>query len=47
MSLVFWFPTMWEVIDMWKKKHNPFGIAYEWFLAKTYFLCFRSSLMIA
>ncbi|CAF1934442.1 unnamed protein product [Brassica oleracea var. botrytis] len=41
MSLVFWFPTMWEVIDMWKKKHNPFGIAYE------YFLCFISSLMIA
>ncbi|KAF8092580.1 hypothetical protein N665_0411s0039 [Sinapis alba] len=21
-------PTMWEMIDMWKNKHNPFGIAY-------------------
>ncbi|CAN6833758.1 unnamed protein product [Brassica oleracea] len=21
-------PTVWEMIDMWKKKHNPFGIAY-------------------
>ncbi|KAL0722162.1 hypothetical protein Bca4012_036761 [Brassica carinata] len=27
-------PTAWEMIDMWKKKHNPFGIAYGWFLAK-------------
>ncbi|KAJ4891467.1 TraB family protein [Raphanus sativus] len=27
-------PTVWEMIDMWKKKHNPFGIAYGWFLAK-------------
>ncbi|KAJ0240216.1 TraB family protein [Hirschfeldia incana] len=27
-------PTVWEMIDLWKKKHNPFGIAYGWFLAK-------------
>ncbi|CAH8380816.1 unnamed protein product [Eruca vesicaria subsp. sativa] len=27
-------PTVWEMIDMWKKKHNPFGIGYGWFLAK-------------
>ncbi|ESQ37117.1 hypothetical protein EUTSA_v10002878mg [Eutrema salsugineum] len=26
-------PTVWEMIDMWKKKHNPFGIVYGWFLA--------------
>ncbi|KAF2292195.1 hypothetical protein GH714_015790 [Hevea brasiliensis] len=27
-------PTMGEMIEMWKKKHNLFGILYSWFLAK-------------
>lgn len=27
-------PTMTEMIDMWKKKQNIFGILYSWFLAK-------------
>ncbi|BFG26163.1 hypothetical protein CerSpe_124370 [Prunus speciosa] len=27
-------PTMGEMIEMWKKKHNAFGIVYSWFLAK-------------
>ncbi|KAJ8763724.1 hypothetical protein K2173_003506 [Erythroxylum novogranatense] len=27
-------PTMAEMIEMWKKKHNMFGILYSWFLAK-------------
>ncbi|ESQ51820.1 hypothetical protein EUTSA_v10017846mg, partial [Eutrema salsugineum] len=27
-------PTMSEMIDMWKKNHNTFGIVYGWFLAK-------------
>ncbi|KAA8524582.1 hypothetical protein F0562_011005 [Nyssa sinensis] len=27
-------PTMREMVDMWKKKHNMFGILYSWFLAK-------------
>ncbi|XP_041003688.1 traB domain-containing protein-like isoform X1 [Juglans microcarpa x Juglans regia] len=27
-------PTMGEMLDMWKKKHNIFGILYSWFLAK-------------
>lgn len=27
-------PTMSEMIDMWKKKQNIFGILYSWFLAK-------------
>ncbi|GAB4825136.1 hypothetical protein Ancab_008012 [Ancistrocladus abbreviatus] len=27
-------PTMSEMIDMWKKKQNLFGIIYSWFLAK-------------
>ncbi|KMT02028.1 hypothetical protein BVRB_9g208520 [Beta vulgaris subsp. vulgaris] len=27
-------PTMTEMIDMWKKKHNIFGVLYSWFLAK-------------
>ncbi|GMG98671.1 hypothetical protein Nepgr_000511 [Nepenthes gracilis] len=27
-------PTMSEMVDMWKKKQNPFGIIYSWFLAK-------------
>lgn len=27
-------PTMSEMIDMWKKKQNVFGILYSWFLAK-------------
>ncbi|KAI4341032.1 hypothetical protein MLD38_025807 [Melastoma candidum] len=27
-------PTMGEMVDMWKKKHNAFGIIYSWFLAK-------------
>ncbi|GLT25921.1 hypothetical protein SLA2020_010190 [Shorea laevis] len=27
-------PTLREMIDMWKKKHNLFGILYSWFLAK-------------
>ncbi|MBA0631774.1 hypothetical protein Godav_000616 [Gossypium davidsonii] len=27
-------PTMAEMVDMWKKKHNMFGILYSWFLAK-------------
>ncbi|KFK31131.1 hypothetical protein AALP_AA6G071900 [Arabis alpina] len=26
-------PTMAEMLDMWKKNHNPFGILYGWFLA--------------
>ncbi|KAL0301830.1 UNVERIFIED_CONTAM: hypothetical protein Sradi_6459800 [Sesamum radiatum] len=27
-------PTIGEMVDMWKKNHNPFGILYSWFLAK-------------
>ncbi|XP_057508612.1 uncharacterized protein LOC130791491 [Actinidia eriantha] len=27
-------PTMGEMVDMWKKQHNMFGILYSWFLAK-------------
>ncbi|KAM7274445.1 hypothetical protein ACFE04_016311 [Oxalis oulophora] len=27
-------PTMGEMLDMWKKNHNTFGILYSWFLAK-------------
>uniref|UniRef100_A0A2P2K0H0 TraB domain-containing protein-like n=2 Tax=Rhizophora mucronata TaxID=61149 RepID=A0A2P2K0H0_RHIMU len=27
-------PTMAEMIEMWKKNHNLFGILYSWFLAK-------------
>ncbi|KAL9457571.1 hypothetical protein AB3S75_006588 [Citrus x aurantiifolia] len=27
-------PTVGEMVDMWKKKHNTFGILYSWFLAK-------------
>ncbi|GJS04702.1 TraB domain-containing protein [Tanacetum coccineum] len=27
-------PTMGEMIDLWKKKQNAFGILYSWFLAK-------------
>ncbi|GAV81304.1 TraB domain-containing protein [Cephalotus follicularis] len=27
-------PTIREMVDMWKKKHNMFGILYSWFLAK-------------
>ncbi|KAJ6866219.1 traB domain-containing protein-like [Populus alba x Populus x berolinensis] len=27
-------PTMGEMIKMWKKNHNTFGILYSWFLAK-------------
>ncbi|XP_022726132.1 traB domain-containing protein-like [Durio zibethinus] len=27
-------PTMGEMVDMWKKNHNMFGILYSWFLAK-------------
>ncbi|CAN1220312.1 TraB domain-containing protein [Linum perenne] len=27
-------PTMGEMVEMWKKKHNMFGILYSWFLAK-------------
>ncbi|XP_024461150.2 uncharacterized protein LOC7491788 isoform X2 [Populus trichocarpa] len=27
-------PTMGEMIEMWKKNHNAFGILYSWFLAK-------------
>jgi len=27
-------PTMGEMVDMWKKQHNLFGILYSWFLAK-------------
>ncbi|KAL2938088.1 hypothetical protein RDABS01_021537, partial [Bienertia sinuspersici] len=27
-------PTMTEMIDMWKKNQNVFGILYSWFLAK-------------
>uniref|UniRef100_A0A0D3B4I7 TraB family protein n=1 Tax=Brassica oleracea var. oleracea TaxID=109376 RepID=A0A0D3B4I7_BRAOL len=27
-------PTVPEMIDMWKKNHNAFGIAYGWFLAQ-------------
>ncbi|CAI0460680.1 unnamed protein product [Linum tenue] len=27
-------PTTGEMIEMWKKKHNLFGILYSWFLAK-------------
>lgn len=29
-------PTVGEMVDMWKKKHNTFGILYSWFLAKVY-----------
>nr|VDC79855.1 unnamed protein product [Brassica rapa] len=31
-------PTVSEMIEMWKKNHNAFGIAYGWFLAKACFL---------
>ncbi|KAI3736260.1 hypothetical protein L6452_15798 [Arctium lappa] len=27
-------PTMGEMVDLWKKNHNMFGILYSWFLAK-------------
>ncbi|CAL5394331.1 unnamed protein product [Camellia sinensis] len=27
-------PTMAEMLDLWKKQHNIFGILYSWFLAK-------------
>ncbi|XP_009800045.1 uncharacterized protein [Nicotiana sylvestris] len=27
-------PTMGEMVEMWKKNQNPFGILYSWFLAK-------------
>ncbi|XP_051135503.1 uncharacterized protein LOC127254455, partial [Andrographis paniculata] len=27
-------PTMGEMVDMWKKNHNLFGILYSWFLSK-------------
>ncbi|KAK3184341.1 hypothetical protein Dsin_031627 [Dipteronia sinensis] len=27
-------PTLGEMIDMWKKNHNMFGILYSWFLSK-------------
>ncbi|KAF3443723.1 hypothetical protein FNV43_RR13413 [Rhamnella rubrinervis] len=27
-------PTMREMVEMWKKNHNLFGILYSWFLAK-------------
>ncbi|KAI3780808.1 hypothetical protein L2E82_10799 [Cichorium intybus] len=27
-------PTMGEMLDLWKKNHNMFGILYSWFLAK-------------
>ncbi|KAL3509667.1 hypothetical protein ACH5RR_029068 [Cinchona calisaya] len=27
-------PTVGEMVDMWKKNHNLFGILYGWFLAK-------------
>nr|XP_009630375.1 LOW QUALITY PROTEIN: traB domain-containing protein-like [Nicotiana tomentosiformis] len=27
-------PTMGEMVKMWKKNQNPFGILYSWFLAK-------------
>ncbi|XP_047341387.1 traB domain-containing protein-like [Impatiens glandulifera] len=27
-------PTMADMIDMWKKNHNLFGVLYSWFLAK-------------
>ncbi|CAN0896985.1 TraB domain-containing protein [Linum grandiflorum] len=27
-------PTTGEMVEMWKKKHNLFGILYSWFLAK-------------
>lgn len=27
-------PTMGEMVEMWKRKHNLFGILYSWFLAK-------------
>ena len=32
---------MGEMVEMWKKKHNIFGILYSWFLAKAcYFFMF-------
>ncbi|KAK9051964.1 hypothetical protein SSX86_028592 [Deinandra increscens subsp. villosa] len=27
-------PTMGEMVELWKKNHNTFGILYSWFLAK-------------
>lgn len=27
-------PTMGEMVELWKKNHNMFGILYSWFLAK-------------
>lgn len=27
-------PTMAEMVDMWKKENNLFGVLYSWFLAK-------------
>ncbi|KAJ6908496.1 hypothetical protein NC651_018794 [Populus alba x Populus x berolinensis] len=34
LKLVVLVPTMGEMIEMWKKNHNTFGILYSWFLAK-------------
>lgn len=34
LTLVLQVPTAREMIDMWKKNHNAFGILYSWFLAK-------------
>lgn len=37
-GLVFQVPTMGEMVDMWKKNQNLFGIVYSWFLAKACYL---------
>ncbi|GMN58113.1 hypothetical protein TIFTF001_027197 [Ficus carica] len=34
LTLVLQVPTMGEMVEMWKRKHNLFGILYSWFLAK-------------
>lgn len=27
-------PTVGDMVDMWKKNQNPFGILYSWLIAK-------------
>jgi hypothetical protein len=34
-------PTMGQMVEMWKKQHNIFGILYSWFLAKARFNVFN------
>jgi hypothetical protein len=32
---------MGQMVEMWKKQHNVFGILYSWFLAKARFYVFN------